>query len=62
MGSDFDESQSLKIAGSGFMDISFGFADKVIPLGKLIRLDAKVAAEASEPSAVKSQPQALFPS
>lgn len=48
MGSDFDESQSLKIAGSGFMDISFGFADKVIPLGKLIRLDAKVAAEASE--------------
>lgn len=48
MGSDFDESQSLKIAGSGFLDISFGFADKVIPIGKLIRLDGKIAAEASE--------------
>lgn len=48
MGSDFNESQSLKIAGSGFLDISFGFADKVIPVGKLIRLDSKIAAEASE--------------
>lgn len=48
MGSDFDESQSLKIAGSGFMDISFGFADKVIPLSKLLKLDAKVAAATTD--------------
>lgn len=48
MGSDFEESQSLKIAGSGFMDISFGFADKVIPLSKLIKLDAKVAAATTD--------------
>lgn len=43
MGGDFDESQSLKIASSGLLDISFGFADKIIPLGKLIKLDTKVA-------------------
>lgn len=48
MGSDFDESKALKIAASGFLDVSFGFADKVIPISKLIKIDAKVAAEASE--------------
>ncbi len=48
MGSDFDESQSAKIAASGFLDMSFGFADKVIPISKLIRIDEKIAAEASE--------------
>ncbi|MBX9951129.1 MAG: hypothetical protein K2Y39_18305 [Candidatus Obscuribacterales bacterium] len=48
MGNDFDESQALKIAGSGFMDISFGFADKVIPLSKLVKLDAKVATSTTD--------------
>ena len=32
-------------SGSGFLDISFGFADKVIPIGKLIRLDGKIAVD-----------------
>ncbi len=48
MGGDFDESQSLKIAGGGFMDISFGFADKIVPLSKLVKLDAKVAAATTD--------------